>query len=74
MHFISLDFPSGHLGAGELSPARRFVYSLVAETEFESWGVADGERYSPGEVTLEFCYMPGAHTRIAEICCCLRAP
>ncbi len=37
------------------------MYSSVAETEFESMGVADGERYSLGEVTLEFRHTPG-HT------------
>jgi hydroxyacylglutathione hydrolase len=37
------------------------VFSSVAETEFESMGVADGERYSLGDVTLEFRHTPG-HT------------
>src|SRR4029453_1676909 len=32
-----------------------------AETEFESTGVADGQRYSLGDVTLEFRHTPG-HT------------
>ena len=39
----------------------KIVYSSVAETEFASTGVADGERYSLGEVTLEFRHTPG-HT------------
>lgn len=58
-HFHA-DFLSGHL---ELAKATggKIVFSSIAETEFESTGVADGERYSLGEVTLEFRHTPG-HT------------
>ena len=58
-HFHA-DFLSGHLELAQATGAR-IVYSSVAETEFESMGVADGERYSLGEVTLEFRHTPG-HT------------
>ncbi|MGE2729589.1 MBL fold metallo-hydrolase [Mycolicibacterium vaccae] len=58
-HFHA-DFLSGHLELAEATGAR-IVYSSVAETEFESMGVADGERYSLGDVTLEFRHTPG-HT------------
>ncbi|MDQ2637740.1 MAG: rhodanese-like domain-containing protein [Actinomycetota bacterium] len=58
-HFHA-DFLSGHLELSEATGAK-IVYSSVAETEFESMGVADGERYSLGEVTLEFLHTPG-HT------------
>ena len=58
-HFHA-DFLSGHLELAEATGAK-IVYSSVAETEFESMGVADGERYSLGEVTLEFLHTPG-HT------------
>lgn len=58
-HFHA-DFLSGHLELAEATGAR-IVYSSVAETEFESMGVADGQRYSLGEVTLEFRHTPG-HT------------
>ncbi|MCH9768845.1 MAG: MBL fold metallo-hydrolase [Actinomycetia bacterium] len=58
-HFHA-DFLSGHLELAEATGAK-IVYSSVAETEFESMGVADGERYSLGEVTLEFRHTPG-HT------------
>ena len=58
-HFHA-DFLSGHLELAEATGAR-IVYSSVAETEFASMGVADGERYSLGEVTLEFRHTPG-HT------------
>lgn len=58
-HFHA-DFLSGHLELAEATGAK-IVYSSVAETEFESTGVADGERYSLGEVTLEFRHTPG-HT------------
>ena len=54
------DFLSGHLELAKATGAK-IVYSSVAETEFESMGVADGERYSLGEVTLEFRHTPG-HT------------
>ncbi len=58
-HFHA-DFLSGHLELAEATGAK-IVYSSVAETEFESMGVADGQRYSLGEVTLEFRHTPG-HT------------
>ena len=58
-HFHA-DFLSGHLELAKATGAK-IVYSSVAETEFESKGVADGERYSLGEVTLEFRHTPG-HT------------
>ena len=58
-HFHA-DFLSGHLELAEATGAK-IVYSSVAETEFDSMGVADGERYSLGEVTLEFRHTPG-HT------------
>ncbi|MCZ0731644.1 MBL fold metallo-hydrolase [Mycolicibacterium iranicum] len=58
-HFHA-DFLSGHLELAKATGAK-IVYSSVAETEFESMGVADGERYSLGEVTLQFLHTPG-HT------------
>ena len=58
-HFHA-DFLSGHLELAKATGAT-IVYSSVAETEFESTGVADGERYSLGDVTLEFRHTPG-HT------------
>ncbi len=58
-HFHA-DFLSGHLELAQATGAK-IVYSSVAETEFESMGVADGERYSLGDVTLEFRHTPG-HT------------
>lgn len=58
-HFHA-DFLSGHLELAEATGAR-IVYSSVAETEFASMGVADGQRYSLGEVVLEFRHTPG-HT------------
>lgn len=58
-HFHA-DFLSGHLELANATGAK-IVYSSVAETEFESMGVADGERHSLGEVTLEFRHTPG-HT------------
>jgi glyoxylase-like metal-dependent hydrolase (beta-lactamase superfamily II)/rhodanese-related sulfurtransferase len=58
-HFHA-DFLSGHLELARAGGAK-IVYSSVAETEFESMGVTDGERYSLGEVTLEFRHTPG-HT------------
>ncbi len=58
-HFHA-DFLSGHL---ELSAATgaEIAYSSVAETEFVSRALADGERLSLGEVELEFLHTPG-HT------------
>ena len=44
-HFHA-DFLSGHLELAKATGAK-IVYSSVAETEFESMGVDDGERYSP---------------------------
>ena len=63
-HFHA-DFLSGHLELAEATGAK-IVYSSVAETEFESVGVADGERYALGPpesnpVVLEFRHTPG-HT------------
>lgn len=58
-HFHA-DFLSGHLEMAKATGAT-IVYSSVAETEFDSMGVADGERYSLGDVTLEFRHTPG-HT------------
>jgi hydroxyacylglutathione hydrolase len=58
-HFHA-DFLSGHLELAKATGAE-IVYSAVAETEFDSVGVADGERYSLGDVTLEFRHTPG-HT------------
>ena len=51
-HFHA-DFLSGHLELAKATGAK-IVYSSVAETEFESMGVDDGQRYSLGDVTLEF--------------------
>ncbi|MGH1504048.1 MAG: MBL fold metallo-hydrolase [Acidimicrobiales bacterium] len=58
-HFHA-DFLSGHLELAEATGAD-IVFSSVAETEFESRGVADGERHSLGSVELEFLHTPG-HT------------
>ena len=58
-HFHA-DFLSGHLELAKETGAK-IVYADVAETEFESMGVADGERYSLGEIVLEFRHTPG-HT------------
>src|SRR5262245_27247791 len=58
-HFHA-DFLSGHLELAAATGAR-IAYSSVAETEFDVVGMADGERYSLGEVTLEFRHTPG-HT------------
>jgi len=58
-HFHA-DFLSGHLELAEATGAR-IVYSSVAQPEFDHLGVADGERYSLGEVQLEFLHTPG-HT------------
>ena len=58
-HFHA-DFLSGHLELANAAGAK-IVYSSVAEPEFEYMGVNDGERYSLGEVTLEFRHTPG-HT------------
>lgn len=58
-HFHA-DFLSGHLELAEATGAK-IVYSTVAQPEFDHLGVADGERYSLGDVTLEFRHTPG-HT------------
>ncbi len=58
-HFHA-DFLSGHLELAKATGAK-IVFSSVAEAEFEVMGVDDGERYSLGEVTLEFRHTPG-HT------------
>ena len=58
-HFHA-DFLSGHLELAAATGAR-IAYSSVAETEFEVMRVGDGERYSLGDVTLEFLHTPG-HT------------
>jgi hydroxyacylglutathione hydrolase len=58
-HFHA-DFLSGHLELAEAAGAR-IVYSSVAQPEFDFMGVGDGERYSLGDVTLEFRHTPG-HT------------
>lgn len=58
-HFHA-DFLSGHLELASATGAE-IVYSSVAETEFASRGVADGERFSLGEVDLVFLHTPG-HT------------
>ena len=58
-HFHA-DFLSGHLELAKATGAQ-IVYSSVAETEFAAMKVEDGERYSLGDVTLEFRHTPG-HT------------
>jgi glyoxylase-like metal-dependent hydrolase (beta-lactamase superfamily II) len=58
-HFHA-DFLSGHLELAEATGAK-IVYSSVAETEFDSMAVQDGERYSLGDIQLEFRHTPG-HT------------
>ncbi|BBX10673.1 MBL fold metallo-hydrolase [Mycolicibacterium aichiense] len=58
-HFHA-DFLSGHLELAKATGAT-IVYSSVAEPEFDVMGVADGERYSLGDVQLEFLHTPG-HT------------
>ena len=58
-HFHA-DFLSGHLELAGATGAK-IVYSSVAEAEFDVMGVADGERYTLGDVTLEFRHTPG-HT------------
>ena len=58
-HFHA-DFLSGHLELAAATGAE-IGYSSVAETEFSSRKLADGERISLGEVTLEIRHTPG-HT------------
>lgn len=58
-HFHA-DFLSGHLELAQRTGAT-IAYGSVAETEFESRKLADGERISLGDVTLEVRHTPG-HT------------
>ncbi|NNE94802.1 MAG: MBL fold metallo-hydrolase [Acidimicrobiales bacterium] len=58
-HFHA-DFLSGHLELAAATGAE-IGYSSVAETEFPSRPLADGERLSLGELELEFRHTPG-HT------------
>ncbi len=58
-HFHA-DFLSGHLELADATGAK-IVYSDVAKPEYDFMPVADGERYSLGEVQLEFLHTPG-HT------------
>jgi len=58
-HFHA-DFLSGHLELAAATGAE-IGYSSVAETEFESRKLADGERIVLGEVVLEVRHTPG-HT------------
>ena len=58
-HFHA-DFLSGHLELAEATGAK-IVYSSVAKPEFDFMGVEDGQRYSLGDVGLEFRHTPG-HT------------
>ena len=58
-HFHA-DFLSGHLELAHATGAE-IAFSSVAETEFPSRKLADGERLSLGEVELEFLHTPG-HT------------
>jgi len=58
-HFHA-DFLSGHLELADATGAK-IVYSSVAEPEFAAMGVDDGQRYSLGDVVLEFRHTPG-HT------------
>ncbi len=58
-HFHA-DFLSGHLELAEATGAK-IVYSSVAKPEYDFLPVEDGERYSLGDVQLEFRHTPG-HT------------
>jgi glyoxylase-like metal-dependent hydrolase (beta-lactamase superfamily II)/rhodanese-related sulfurtransferase len=58
-HFHA-DFLTGHLELADATGAT-ICYGSAAETEFESQKLADGERLSLGEVTLEVRHTPG-HT------------
>ena len=58
-HFHA-DFLSEHLELAQATGAK-IVYSSVAKPEFGFMGVMDGQRYSLGDVTLEFRHTPG-HT------------
>ncbi|MEZ5383364.1 MAG: rhodanese-like domain-containing protein [Microthrixaceae bacterium] len=57
---IHADFLSGHLEMADATGAE-IIYGEAAETEFPIRKVADGERISLGDVTLEFRATPG-HT------------
>ncbi|MGH1491940.1 MAG: MBL fold metallo-hydrolase [Acidimicrobiales bacterium] len=57
---LHADFLSGHLELAAATGAE-IAYSSVANTEFESRKLADGERISLGEVELEIRHTPG-HT------------
>jgi hydroxyacylglutathione hydrolase len=58
-HFHA-DFLSGHLELAAVTGAE-IAFSSVAETEFASRPLADGERISLGEVQLQILHTPG-HT------------
>ena len=58
-HFHA-DFLSGHLELAAATGAE-IAYGSVAETEFESRKLTDGERIELGEVVLEVRHTPG-HT------------
>ncbi len=58
-HFHA-DFLSGHLELAEATGAQ-IAYGSIAETEFESRKLEDGERISLGQVELEIRHTPG-HT------------
>ena len=58
-HFHA-DFLSGHLELANATGAK-IVYSSVAKPEFDFMPVEDDERYSLGDVHLEFRHTPG-HT------------
>ncbi len=58
-HFHA-DFLSGHLELADATGAE-IAYSSVAETEFASRKLADGERIELGDVVLEIRHTPG-HT------------
>jgi hydroxyacylglutathione hydrolase len=58
-HFHA-DFLSGHLELAEATGAK-IVYSSVAKPEYDFMAAEDGQRYSLGEVQLEFRHTPG-HT------------
>ena len=58
-HFHA-DFLSGHLELAEATGAK-IVYSSVAKPEYDFMPVDDGDRYSLGDVQLEFRHTPG-HT------------
>ena len=58
-HFHA-DFLSGHLELADATGAE-IGFSSVAETEFPSRALADGERISLGEIELEILHTPG-HT------------